>query len=148
MAVATTSRSIYPDDLPISAWYQKEQRQKQQDQKMPPPPPCLRVDPSSPAPPRPCLVVGPGQFGGQVGLLGSLQPPELTKYLTVSEWVLARESVFQLANLAHSILHTHCHLLTYIPHTHTHTHTHKTKNSLKKVEPPSLPVHLAPTCPT
>ena len=84
VAVAT-SCSTCPDDLPISARYQKEQRQKQQDQKMPPPPLCLRVDPSSPAPPRPCLVVGSGQFGGQVGLLGSLQPPELTKYLTVSE---------------------------------------------------------------
>ena len=67
VAVAT-SCSTCPDDLPISARYQKEQRQEQQDQKMPPPPLCLRVDPSSPVPPRPCLVVGSGQFGGQVGL--------------------------------------------------------------------------------
>lgn len=34
--------------------------------------------------PRPLLVVGPGQFGGQAGLLRGLHPPELTKYLTVS----------------------------------------------------------------
>ena len=34
--------------------------------------------------PRPLLVVGPGQFGGQVGLLDALHPPEAIKYLTVS----------------------------------------------------------------
>ena len=78
VVVTTTTHGISSDDWPLSAWVQKQQREKQHDQKMLHVRPCLRA-------PRPCLVVGPGQFGGKVGLLGALQPPELTKYLTVSE---------------------------------------------------------------
>lgn len=64
---------------------QLQQRQQQQNQKKPPPCSRLRVGPSPAASRLPGLVVGPGQFGGKVGLLDALQPPELTKYLTVSE---------------------------------------------------------------
>ena len=137
----TTNSSTYSDDLPISTWYQKEQRQEQQDHKMPPPCPHLRVDPSPPVPRPPSLVVGPGRFGGKVGLLDALQPPELTKYLTVSEWEQIRNSVFRLPSL------TQRHLLTY-PYTPAHTHTHNIKSSLKKMGPPSVPGRLAPTSPT
>ena len=105
----TTSSSTYPDDLPPSTWYQKEQRPQQQDQKMRPPPPQLRIGPSSPAPRRPCLVVRPGQFGGQVGLLGALQPPELTKYLTVSEWEEEGKCVFSASET-----YKYIHLPNYI----------------------------------
>jgi hypothetical protein len=112
----TTSRSIYPDDLPISICYQKEQRQERQDQRMPPPPPRLRVDPNSVSlvPQRPCLVVGPGQFGGKVGLLNALQPPELIKYLTVSDCDQVGKCVLQLVRII-----THFRQLIY---TNTHTH--------------------------
>jgi hypothetical protein len=72
----TMSRSIYVDDLPLSPWVQIQQQETQQVQKM------LLVRPSL----RPRLLVGPGQFGGKVGLLDTLRPPELIKYLTVSEW--------------------------------------------------------------
>jgi hypothetical protein len=79
VAVTTTSLTIYPDDLPISVWVPKKQRKTHQDHETSPVRPFLCAA-------RPRLVVGRGQFGGQVGLLGTLQPPELIKYLTVSEF--------------------------------------------------------------
>ena len=116
VAVTTiTSSSTYSDDLPISTWYQKEQH----DHKMSPLCPRFRVDPPPPAPRRPRLVVGPGQFGDQVGLLGALQPPELTKYLTVSEWEQVRKCISRLVSL------TQRHILNYpYSHIHIYTHTH------------------------
>ena len=45
---------------------------------------AMALPPSPPPPPRPCLVVGRGYFGGRVGLLTAMQPPELIKYLKMS----------------------------------------------------------------
>jgi hypothetical protein len=54
---------------------------------------------------QPRIVVGPGQFGGKVGLLDALQPPELIMYLTVSEWERVGKYVFQIAT--HTRIYTH-----------------------------------------
>ena len=73
-----------------------------------------------------------------------LQPPELTKYLTVSKWGASGE-VRLPASQTYTFPPTHLFILIYIS-THAHTHI-QPKNSSKKVEPPGLPVRLALTYP-
>ena len=113
VAMTTTSRSTYPvAALParhILGHIQPQHERQQQQQ------PLQQQDPgvASPRAPRPRLVVGPGRFGGKVGLLSSLQPPELIKYLTVSGWA-------QLGNVY--TCRRHLFLLTY-PYTQSHTNT-------------------------
>ena len=56
-----------------------------------------------------------------MGLLGALQPPELTKYLTVSEGLLTKRNCIpasETCTFIYSLHHTH-------DYTHIHTHTHK-----------------------
>ena len=80
----TVSRSSHPVAVPavspVLGGTQPQQAQQQQPLQQ------EHLGIARPHASRPRLVVGPGQYGGQVGLLSSLQPPELTKYLTVSEF--------------------------------------------------------------